>query len=163
MGVYDGKHKEELQEIARTRGLAVSGTNPELTARLEQYDTEHAGDDDLLTGLDNPPPPPPAEPSTPPQTAAPASAPNPSPAAPAQPAAAPDEPAPPPKTIDYTYPCPGELSTGVHEDNRVRAYHQAVTDGYIPRGGLAGVHRSGWAQKGDGRHAVYTVTLRKPQ
>jgi hypothetical protein len=42
MDGYDGMAKPELQELARMRGLPVSGTKEEITARLRQQDAAQA-------------------------------------------------------------------------------------------------------------------------
>lgn len=147
MGAYDDLTNDQLKALLATRDLPVSGTKPELLARLEQNDLEkaNAGNDDLLDG-DADQPPAPGEPTPP---------------------AAPDEPAGPteqPKSVLFKYPCYGELSTGAHEDNRRRAYSDAVAAGHAPKGGLAAVHRARFEEvPGKGRHAVYEVTLRKQQ
>jgi hypothetical protein len=150
--VYDDWRQPQLQAEAGKRGLSAGGSNDEIKARLEQDDDEKRiaallGDDTA------PPETSPAQPASQP-TATP-------PAAPPEPAATQAEPTPPPHEYTARYECRGELSTGTHEDNRFRAYEQAIRDGYVPRGGLSAVYRSGFETVNGVRHAVYKVTLKK--
>lgn len=41
---YEAMTKPELQEAARARGLTVSGTVPELVARLQEHDAAQSGE-----------------------------------------------------------------------------------------------------------------------
>lgn len=146
MGAYDGWKQPQLQAEASKRGLSAGGSNDEIIARLEEWDAAHPGDEDLL-GDDTPP----AE----------------APAAPAAPAAAArvDDTAvaaAPPrqgKTYETSFPCPGELSTGMHTEYRQQAYARALAAGLTPRGGLAGVSRIRFSEVDGQRHAVYSVVL----
>jgi hypothetical protein len=145
--VYDDWKQAQLQAEAGKRGLSAGGSNEEIKARLEDDDDKKRiaallGDDD------EPDAEPPASPATTTQPTAP-------------PESESAEPEPPLKEYTARYECRGELSTGTHEDNRQRAYDQAVRDGYIPRGGLAAAYRSGFETVNGVRHAVYKVTLKK--
>lgn len=152
MGVYDDWRQPQLQAEAAKRGLSGGGSNDEIKARLEQDDDEQRikqllGDGD--------------EPSTEPPAAEPAKAGQTPPAAPDPEPTNKDEPNPPLKEYTAKFECRGELSTGTHEDNRLRAYDQAVRAGHTPRGGLAAAYRSGFEDVNGVRHAVYKVTLTK--
>lgn len=172
MGLYSDWKQPQLQAEASKRTLSAAGTNAEIIARLEQDDLERANaSDDLLNDLE------PAAPVVPPQVA-PVAEPQLTiqPAAPGQPAgpqppiqmyylpAPTPEPVAPPvaKTHEVTYPCHNELSTGMHEENRLRAYHDTIAAGLSPRGGLGGVSRTGFRQVDGARHAVYEVLLQRP-
>jgi len=153
VGAYDDWRQPQLQAEAGRRGLSAGGSNEEIKARLEDDDDKQRiaallGDDDEPDTET-----PAAQPSSPPAAAP--------PAAPPESEATQAEPAPPLHEYTARYECRGELSTGTHEDNRYRAYEQAIRDGYIPRGGLSAVYRSGFEQVNGVRHAVYKVTLKK--
>lgn len=149
MGMYDGMAYSDLQREAKDRQLAATGTTAELIARLEQADVE------LLTRLEQSPADPPAAPTPPPppefdlgETPAPAPGPTGTTA----------------EVVAHEYkvafPCPHDLSDGLHEEFRQRAYNQAIQKGHIPRGGLGPVARTGWATVNGMRHAVYAVPIR---
>lgn len=157
MGIYDGWKQNQLQAELSSRQLSAAGTNEELKARLEENDTEN----DLLKGLDvqppaaaDPAPPVAADPEmaeflTWKQQRAAAATPNPV-----------ESPGRSPRgTYVVKYGVRGELSTSMHEDNRQRAYDDAIAAGYTPRGGLAGVCRIGWDRTGGKNDAIYEVML----
>jgi len=144
--VYDDWKQPQLQAEAGKRGLSAGGSNDELKARLEDDDDKQRIA--ALLGDDEPDTEPPAAGQTPP------AAPDPEPTNK-------DEPNPPLKEYTAKFECRGELSTGTHEDNRLRAYDQAVRAGHTPRGGLAAAYRSGFEDVKGVRHAVYKVTLTK--
>jgi len=135
---YDSMNKEQLKDEAGKRGLPVSGTVPELVERLQ------ANDNDDLLGDVKPPAPEPAAPAA----AAPAAEP-------------PSEPTPPPTSFKAYYDCPGELSTGVHQENVRRCWDDAVAAGYSPRGGAYAAARIGFETRGGKRYAVYEIPLHK--
>lgn len=127
--------KDQLQDEASKRGLPVSGTNPELIERIRTYDA----DPDNLLGGDG------GGPST-----GGGSAPQ-----------APSEPEKPRLTIfTAKYECPGELSTGVHQENVRRCWNDAQQAGYEPRGGAFAAGRTGFVVEGGKRYAVYTIPVR---
>lgn len=158
MGIYDGWKQNQLQAELSSRQLSAAGSNDELKARLEENDAEN----DLLKGLDGQPPatPGPTSAAVDPeemaeflawkqQRSAPAAASNPD-----------ETPGRSPRgTYIVKYPVRGELSTSMHEDNRQRAYDDAITAGHTPRGGLAAVCRIGWDRTGGKNDAIYEVTL----
>lgn len=156
MSAYEGLLKEQLREEAGRRGLPVSGTNEELVARLEQHDLES---DPLLEAAAR-------------ENQAPAAPSQLSPASPATttpPSVVPDVPgvseAAPEATTGLfttTFPCTGELSTGVHHENMERTYQQAVDAGFSPRGGVGGAHRIRFENDKNGRRvAVYGIHVRR--
>ena len=136
MGVYDDWRQPQLQAEAAKRGLSGGGSNDEIKARLEQDD-----DEKRITQLlgDDTPGPTPTQPATPPAP---------------DPEATQAEPKPPMHEYTARFECHGELSTGTHEDNRYRAYNEAIREGYVPRGGLAGVYRSGFETVNKDRKSV---------
>lgn len=149
MGLYDEWKQNQLQAELSSRSLSAAGSNEELRARLEENDAN-----DLLKD-DEPAAAPPA--ATDPEmaeflawkqqraTAAPTAA---------------EPPAQPPRgTFTVKYPVRGELSTSMHEDNRQRAYDDAIAAGHAPRGGLAGVARTGWDRTHGKNDAIYEVLL----
>jgi hypothetical protein len=144
--VYDDWKQPQLQAEAGKRGLSAGGSNDELKARLEDDDDKQRIA--ALLGDDEPDTEPPAAGQTPP-------------AAPDPESTGKDAPDPPLKEYTAKFECRGELSTGTHEDNRLRAYDQAVRAGHTPRGGLAAAYRSGFEDVNGVRHAVYKVTLTK--
>lgn len=146
MGVYDDWKQPQLQAEAGKRGLSAGGSNDELKARLEDDDDKQRIA--ALLGDDEPDTEPPAAGQTPP-------------AAPDPESTSKDAPDPPLKEYTAKFECRGELSTGTHEDNRLRAYDQAVRAGHTPRGGLAAAYRAGFEDVNGVRHAVYKVTLTK--
>ena len=145
MGTYDDWKQPQLQAEASRRGLSAGGSNAEIIVRLEEWDAAHpGGDEDLLGGDDTPsteptPPPPPVAQNDEATVAA--------------------APARPGKAYVTSFPCPGELSTGMHTEYRQQAYARALAAGLAPRGGLAGVSRTGWTEVDGQRHAVYSVVL----
>jgi len=149
VGVYDDWRQPQLQAEAAKRGLSGGGSNDEIKARLEQDDDEQRIKQLLGDGDGGEPD---AQPASPPAATS---------AAPPEPEATQAEPTPPPKEYTAKFECRGELSTGTHEDNRFRAYDQAVRAGHTPRGGLAAAYRSGFEDVNGVRHAVYKVTLTK--
>lgn len=142
---YTGWNKDQLKDEASKRGLPVSGTNQELIDRLVEHDNN-----DLLGPTDRPP-----APSATPE------APTPPPAA-ETPTAAP-APAEAPKTFTVLYECPGELSTGVHQENLRRCWNDAAAAGHTPRGGAFAAARTGFTQRDGKRYAVYEIPLVKPR
>lgn len=160
MGVYDDWKQPQLQAEASKRGLSAGGTNAEIAARLDEWDAAHP-DDDLLNddsaGADanaadlTPPAAPAAAPGTPVTAPPPAAEPASTPAAPAKPA----------KSYVTSFPCHGELSTGMHNEYREQAYARALAAGLTPRGGLAGVSRIDFRNIDGARHAVYEVVLQR--
>lgn len=142
---YDKWAQPSLKEELAKRGLATSGTNPELVERLREWDAANA-DDDLLGGD---PPTPPVAPPAPYAVQAP-------PAAPATPEPEQEKP----RVFHAKYEVRGELSTSMNEDNRYRAYQEAIDAGHAPRGGLAGVCRIRMERGPAGTQlAVYEVLL----
>lgn len=159
---YEKWQQAALKEELASRQLPTSGTNPELAARLRDSDTAAAASDDLLGGTPPPPAPAPAQP----QTAGLQIQPEvpPAPLGPPQVVnmADPNPPAEPARTYLARYEFRGDLSTSQHEDNRHRAYNEAIGKGLTPRGGLAGVSRIGMeAGPGGAQIAVYEVLLRR--
>jgi hypothetical protein len=156
MGAYEGKFKAELQSLASSRGLSASGTNEDLVARLEEWDTEHA--DDLLSEIESGSTPkaaataPPAPAATAPAAAAP-------PAPPADPYAVKS----PPGAYRTRFEVGTELSTGMHQEYQQRTFARAVEAGHIPRGGMAGARRVEFINEGGTRYAIYEQVIRKPQ
>ena len=159
MGVYEDWKQPQLQAEASRRGLSAGGTNAEIAARLEESDQQMAAadraavsDDDLL-GDDTPTVPAPSD--------APAAAPV-TPVTAPPPAAEPTPVVAKPKgPFETSFPCSGELSTGMHNEYRERAYAQALAEGLMPRGGLAGVSRTAFRDINGARHAVYQVVLQR--
>jgi hypothetical protein len=169
MGLYDGWSQAQLQAACKDRELSAGGSNAEMTARLEEFDANQ------LLGGDEPKPAS-AQPDPPAEGAADA-------LARADEASDRDDelhmatappPVDPPKgnglqtrvaseqnLYRIAFSCPSELSTGLHEDFRLRAYNQAIEAGKTPRGGLAGVHRTGFSVINGVRHAIYAVSLRR--
>jgi len=161
MGVYDDWKQPQLQAEASKRGLSAGGSNDEIKARLEEWDATHP-DEDLLSDA-------PAEQgsdgvASPAPSVAPAAAPG-TPVTAPPPAADSDTvreaPKPPPKFYETTFPCSGELSTGMHNEYREQAYARALAAGLAPRGGLAGVSRVDFRNVDGARHAVYQVVLQR--
>jgi len=150
MGVYDGLKQGELQAMCEARGLSKAGANADMMARLEEADATSLLDEAL--GVDQPPVPlEPVRPAiAPPQEFVVAAAPTP---------AAPPVVESSARTYTVIFPCPGELSTGMHEEYRLRAYQEAISAGKVPRGGLAAASRTGWKNHNGYRHAVYEVIL----
>lgn len=148
MGAFDAMTNAQLREECSQRSLPVSGTNPELIARLEEYD-----DDQLLQGLTGDAPKV--------DTAAVVEAPS------VDKTAAEPPPPPPPgrptraTTFVTRFECPGELSSGVHQENLQRIYSEAVAAGHTPRGGAYGGHRTGFTVDGGRRYAVYEINIRR--
>lgn len=167
MGVYDDWKQPQLQAEASRRGLSAGGTNAEIAARLDEWDATHP-DDDLLN--DEAPAGPDATAADLNPPAAPAAAPAP-PVAPPPSAAEPPAPmfetsfnpsgAKPKGTFETSFPCSGELSTGMHNEYREQAYVRALAAGLTPRGGLAGVSRTAFRDVNGARHAVYQVVLQR--
>lgn len=124
----EGMLKDQLKEEAAKRQLPVSGTNEELIERIRQYDLDH--EDDPL-GDDNE--------SRPEDRVV---------------AAGPDKPRM--STFVTLFPCPGELSTGVHQEYCERTIARAQADGYATRGVAC---RIDFTVKEGKRYAVYEVNL----
>lgn len=137
---YDSMNKDQLKDEAAARGLPVSGTVPELVQRLRDHDS-----DDLLGDSAKP-----AKSDAPSDVSAPVVA-NPAPSA---------EPAPPLRVYRAKYECPGELSTGVHQENLRRCWQEASDAGHSPRGGAFGAAMTGFATEGGKRYALYEINLR---
>lgn len=162
-------NKEQLREELLARQLPVSGTNPELIDRLNAYEYTKAQvegapdmgeDDDLLGDLGDPPPAP--TPTAPPE--APVTQPDPNSAV--QPDPSPAEPQKDPRLLpgnrfEAVFACPSELSTGVHQDNQLRARAAAEEAGYAVRGGAYSAIRVGFRDIKGIRHAVYELSIRK--
>lgn len=147
MGTYDGWKQPQLQAEASKRGLSAGGSNDEIAARLEEWDAAHPGGDEDLLGDDTPPVQSPTAPAAATQPDEPTNK------------AAPAAPVRQGKTFETSFPCPGELSTGMHTEYRQQAYARALAAGLTPRGGLAGVSRINFAEVDGQRHAVYSVVL----
>jgi hypothetical protein len=156
--------KDQLREECTTRGIPVSGTNPELIDRLNMYEAQRAeaegsdvDDDDLLAAASVPAPAAPAVPSTPevpvmttPEATA------------ANPTSVVDPSLLPGNRYEVTFPCQSELSTGVHQDNLLRARDAAEQAGHTVRGDAAySASRTGFRTINGVRHAVYEVPIRK--
>ena len=135
---YEGLNRDQLKAEAAKRGLPVGGTVLELVERLRDHDA-----DDLLS------PAGPAGVSTPPPAER-QPEPEPKPA-----------PAEAPKVFQALYECPGELSTGVHQENLRRCWNDAAEAGYEPRGGAYGAARTGFRTEKGKRYAVYEIGLRR--
>lgn len=133
MGKYDDWKQPQLQAEASKRDLSAGGSNAEIIARLEEWDAAHP-DEDLL---DNPPDDSPLQDED----------------------TAKEAPKPPAKSYETSFSCPGELSTGMHNEYREQAYARALAEGLSPRGGMAGVSRTGFKDIDGRRHAVYSVVL----
>ena len=162
MGLYDEWKQQQLQAEASKRGLSAGGSNAELVARLE----EHDADQDLLGLATGEPTAAPV--ATPPAAVPPAVDPDyaeflawkqnkAKDAAAAETARAAIDPTA--RSYIARYPVRGELSTSMNEDNRMRAYQEAIDAGLAPRGGMAGVCRIGW-EHGQSI-AVYEVILQR--
>lgn len=131
----EGMLKDQLKEEATKRKLATSGTNEELIDRIRQHDLDH--DDDPL-GEDH---------ESKPDSGPPA----------VKDAEAEAKPAEPKPTSYVTmFPCPGELSTGVHQEYCDRTIARAQADGHQIRGVA---HRIAFTEKEGKRYAVYEVHL----
>lgn len=162
MGQFDNWKQAELQQACKERGLPATGSNAEMTDRLEQYELLNLEDKgDIEIAVDAPKPvevdipagvvvqaPPPAPQSAPSPPAPPV---DPSPAVQAEPA----------KTAEVLFPCPAELSTGLHQEFVRQAIAQVTAQGHTPKGGDGGAHRTGWRLMNGVRHAVYEVILRR--
>lgn len=150
MGMFDGMKQQELQAECAKRELPAGGSNAEMIARLDQYEAEQL----LGDGEDEATPAPPGLAQKAPEVDV------------LMPPPVFEEP---PKLEQNTsggpftvaFPCEGELSTGMHEDFRMRAYNTAVAKGKVPRGGLAAAFRIGFRQISGTRCAIYEVALRK--
>lgn len=139
MGDFDSMTNAQLKEECAKRGLPVSGTNPELVARLEEYDS-----DPLLSGEQQPK----ADVATVTETATVDRAPE-------------VDRRHTPSVFRTRFECPGELSTGVHDDNLRRVWAEAVAAGHTPRGGAFGASRTGFEFDGGRRYAVYEINIRR--
>lgn len=151
MGVFDTLKQAELQQACKDRELPAGGTNAEMVARLEEYeaslldDEGEASVDPVVANLL-----PPGSVTTSGTEGV------------QMDKLYMPEPPEQPRSYVVTFPAPGGvLPTDVHEQNRLNAYQQAITAGHVPRGGLAGVYRSGWTAIDGVQHAVYTVALRR--
>ena len=130
MDNLDSMLKDQLKEEAGKRGLPVSGTNEELIERIRQCDLDH--EDDPL-GDDHE-----SKPKDRMTTEA-------------------TEPGKPKQTSFVTlFPCPGELSTGMHHEYCERTIARAQADGHQIRGVA---HRIDFTVKEGKRYAVYEVHL----
>lgn len=160
MGMFDGYKQAELQQACKERDLPASGSNAEMIDRLEQYELLNQDDKGEIeikvepaVDLDTPTAPPVVIPPAPPQ-----SDPNP----PVPPVDTADGgPVEAPRTLEVAFPCPAELSTGLHLEFARRAAEQARAQGHTPKGGDGGAHRTGWRVIDGVRHAVYEVHLRR--
>lgn len=159
MGNYDGMLKDQLRELCLKRGLNVSGTVPELIARLEGADAAQAQDGgeepDLLAeaglgGDDEPEQPPPPPPITHPE---------------------PDRSLHEPESTDapanrtvhrVRFECPGEgvIPTELHESFLRAAEHSAINAGHAIRGHA---RRLSFQHEEGKRYAVYEVILGRPR
>jgi hypothetical protein len=123
--------KDQLKAEATRRKLTTSGTNEELIDRIRQYDLDNEDDpigDDYV--------------SKPEETVVEVEA---------------DEPAKKKETSFITmFPCPGELSTGVHQEYCDRTIARAQAEGHEIRGVA---HRIDFTNKDGKRYAVYEVHL----
>jgi len=156
---YESLGKPELQEEARRRGLPVSGTKEELTARLVEHDqTQPAGDDgdsgdpddpfglsvegNPNDGPDTTPEDPPGDPMEPEHT---------------------EVEAPRPiKAFRVEYPTPHGLPTQTHLDLVRRAHGDAIAAGYRPRGGANSAMRVGSGVSSNGEPTtIYEVPVHK--
>jgi hypothetical protein len=157
VGNYDGMLKDQLRELCLKRGLNVSGTVAELTARLEGADAAQAQDSgeepDLLAaaGLDQEPEQPPAPP---PVT-------HPEPDRSLREPESTDTPAN--RTVHRVrFECPGDgvIPTEVHESFLRATEHDAINKGFAIRGHA---QRLSFQHEAGMRYAVYEVTLGRPR
>lgn len=147
--------KDQLRALCSDRGLPVSGTNDELTARLQGWDDAHAADGaepDLLAeaGLG---------PDEPEMVEAPV---DPTPPAPQSPTHE-DPPEPDDGTRRHTVhrarfevPRDGVIPTELHENFLRQTEQQAINGGYAVRGSAC---RVDYQTEGGVRYAVYEVML----
>lgn len=137
--IYQGMIKEQLRELAGKRGLPVSGTNEELIERLATWDEEADPllDESLVQSGEQLPEP-------------------------ADNNNVEVNPRMPIVAFETTFPCPGELSTGVHLEYLERTHRRAVEAGHRPRGqGAMAAARTGWRMVNGERHAVYSIPVSK--
>ena len=153
MADYSGMSKDQLRELCLNRSLPVSGTIPELIARLQGADAaaEPDGEEALLAA---------AGITAPPVDQSPPPVPTQTPRAPVQPR---QEPAPDPSEsrASHTvhrmqFECPGELATEDHERWLRATENAAHGSGFNIRGGA---RRVSFMNEGGKRYAVYEVTL----
>lgn len=161
MGMFDGMKQPELQQACRDRQIPLpsGASNADLVRLLDAYEASLLSDlgESVVEVASRPVPVPDGDTGDAPPPPAPAPA---TPAAPEATETATD-PTPVLSRFEMVYPCPALLSTEQHESLRYLAYDRAVAAGHQPKGGLAGVSRTGFRDIDGVRHAVYTVVLRK--